>query len=103
MNDGQRVVWSTAVMLIGVTLVALGGIGTALLLLIFAYGRSLTPLHTVLLAVSLVGFGAAVVLGGWTLVDLVRGRVDAANRRRWTGIWALIGATATWILAAAVG
>lgn len=101
--SGARIVLVTAVTLIGLTLVVLGGLGVGLLGWLLIHGRMPNVASKLLLIGSLKAFGAAAVWGGWTVVDVVRGRIDAANRRRRTGLWLLAAAFLIWMLAAAVG
>jgi hypothetical protein len=68
---------------------SLGGLAAALLSWLLVTGRTLNPASTVVLTASLGAFGVATVWGGWTLADAVRGRIDAANRRRRAGVWVL--------------
>jgi hypothetical protein len=101
--SGARIVLVTVVTLTGLTLIVLGGLGVGLLGLLLIHGRMPNVVSKVLLIGSLEAFGAAAVWGGWTVVDVVRGRIDAANRRRRIGLWLLAAAFLIWMLAAAVG
>jgi hypothetical protein len=83
-------------------LTVLGAIGIWLLWLIFRHNQTLTPVSTGLLSLAMIGFVATVYWSGWTLVDVAPGRIDAAKRRRWISVGALIAAFAVWLLAAAV-
>jgi hypothetical protein len=97
-----KIVQGTGVAVIATMLVVLGGIGIWLLWLMFRHSRVLTPVSTGLLSLSVTGFVATIYWSGWTLVDVTLGRIDAAKRRRWIAVSALLAAFAVWLLAAVV-
>lgn len=102
MISGARIILGTAVTMLGLLLVVLGGLGAGLLSWLLVNGRT-TPVSAAILMASLGAFGAAAAWGGLTIINVVRNRLDVANRHRRMGIWALCAAVLIWILAAAVG
>jgi hypothetical protein len=98
--SGKDIVLGTAMGGLGISLIGFGALGSFLMLSILQHSIVLTPLSTTLVVLALAGFVATLLVGGWAVFDLLRGRLGAIGRYGWIGCGALFVAMACWFLAA---